>query len=335
MKKILSLTLALLMMLFAAVTLVSCNGGDDDKSELPDADGSFPVTGVLVVRRAFAEEHPEAVARLLADYEASINFAKQNPSLVAPMVETHVGIKANVAKVAIPACNLTYIDGADMKATLSPFLSVLHAMEPTSVGGKLPDSDFYYTGTAEPSDTATTVRMGVMTGPTGIGAAKMMNDAEGKSTYAFTVKGNAKELTPMLLQGTLDAAAIPSNLAATLYNNSDGKIAVVAINTLSVVSILEKGDTIASIADLKGKTIYATGKGAVPEYTIRYLLKKAGLDPDKDVTFEWKTEPQEVLQYLKTTDGAVAMMPQPFVTQACAAVDGLKIVLDLNDEWTK
>lgn len=183
----------------------------------------------------------------------------------------------------------------------------------------------------------TVVRMGVMTGPTGIGAAKLMNDAKTEGGYEFTVKGNAKELSPLLLTGELDVAAIPSNVAATLYNNSDGKILLAAINTLSVVSILERGEAITSLEDLRGKTIYATGKGGVPEYTVRYLLEQAGLDPDEDVTFEWRTEPQEVLQFLKSDAGVggVAMMPQPFVTKALSAVQGLRIALDLNDEWEK
>ncbi len=183
----------------------------------------------------------------------------------------------------------------------------------------------------------TVIRMGVMTGPTGIGAAKMMNDAKDGDGYEFTVKGNAKELSPLLLTGELDVAAIPSNVAATLFNNSDGKILLAAVNTLSVVSILERGETIESIENLRGKTIYATGKGGVPEYTIRYLLEKAGINPDTDVSFEWRTEPQEVLQYLKSDagEGGVAMMPQPFVTKALSAVQGLRIALDLNDEWEK
>ncbi len=197
-------------------------------------------------------------------------------------------------------------------------------------------SAFALTACMDGEQDDTVIRMGVMTGPTGIGAAKLMNDAKTEGGYEFTVKGNAKELSPLLLTGELDVAAVPSNVAATLFNNSDGKILLAAVNTLSVVSILERGEAITEIEDLRGKTIYATGKGGVPEYTIRYLLEKAGIDPDTDVSFEWRTEPQEVLQYLKSDAGVggVAMMPQPFVTKALSAVQGLRIALDLNDEWT-
>lgn len=130
-------------------------------------------------------------------------------------------------------------------------------------------------------------------------------------------------------------AAIPANLASVLYNNTNGAIKVLAINTLGVLYIVENGDTVKSVADLKGKTIYATGKGSTPEYTLRYILSKNGVDPDNDVTIEWQSEPTAVVPLLKANDNAIAMLPQPYVTVAQSNAEGLNIALNLTDEWGK
>ena len=125
-------------------------------------------------------------------------------------------------------------------------------------------------------------------------------------------------------------AAIPANLASVLYNRTEGAIQILAVNTLGVLYIVETGNSVQSLADLKGKTIYATGKGSTPEYTLLYLLEKAGLDPEKDVTVEFKSEPTEVVALLKAQPEA---LPQPYVTAAQAQVEGLRIAVDLNEAW--
>lgn len=182
----------------------------------------------------------------------------------------------------------------------------------------------------------TTIRIGGLKGPTSIGMVKLMEDDETNSTandYDFTVAGSADELTPLLIRGELDMAAIPANLASVLYNRTEGAIQILAVNTLGVLYIVETGNSVQSLADLKGKTIYATGKGSTPEYTLLYLLEKAGLDPEKDVTVEFKSEPTEVVALLKAQPEAVAMLPQPYVTAAQAQVEGLRIAVDLNEAW--
>lgn len=181
------------------------------------------------------------------------------------------------------------------------------------------------------------IRIGGLTGPTSIGMVHLMDTAEaGTSTlpYDFTLAASADELVPKLLKGDLDMAAIPANLAATLYQNTNGAICVLAVNTLGVLSLVEKGgNTLSSIADLKGKTIYATGKGTVPEYVLRYLLTANGLNPDTDVTIEFKSEPTEVVSLLASNPTGIAMLPQPFVTVAQGKVEGLRIALDLTEAW--
>lgn len=188
----------------------------------------------------------------------------------------------------------------------------------------------------QPKEEDVTIRIGGLKGPTSMGLVKVMEDNENGAAandYAFTIAGSADEVTPKLIQGELDIAAVPANLASVLYNNTDGAVQLLAVNTLGVIYIVEKGETIQSVADLAGKTIYATGKGSTPEYALRYILAENGIDPDQDVTIEWKSEPTEVVSTLAATDGGVAMLPQPFVTVAQGTVEGLRIAIDLTQAW--
>lgn len=194
------------------------------------------------------------------------------------------------------------------------------------------------TGAQTAADTdETTVRVGAMSGPTAMGMAKLMSDAEAGSTeisYQFAdLATEASAMVTPLAQGELDIAAVPANLAATLYSKTKGGIQVLAVNTLGVLNLLEKGDTVSGIQDLAGKKLYATGQGAVPEYVIRYLLKGNGIDPDKDLEIQWCADTTEALSYLKESEGAIAVLPQPFATAAMSQIEGLRIVQDLNDAW--
>jgi len=195
------------------------------------------------------------------------------------------------------------------------------------------------TTTAPTEKDETTIRVGGLKGPTTIGMVKLMQDSDaGKAAcnYEFSVKAAADELTPLLLQGKIDIISVPANLAAVLYARTKGQVKVLAINTLGVQYIVEKGtETVQSMADLKGKTIYASGQGTVNEYNMRYLLTQSGVDPDSEVTFVWKSEPTEVLATLKMAEsGAVAMLPQPAVTGALAAVEGLRVAVSLDTAWS-
>ncbi|MDO4739081.1 MAG: ABC transporter substrate-binding protein [Eubacteriales bacterium] len=181
------------------------------------------------------------------------------------------------------------------------------------------------------------VRVASLKGPTSMGMVKLMIDDSESATqqdYEFTVAGAANEIVPLIAQDAIDIALIPCNLASTLYNNT-GKIEVAAVNVLGVLYIVENGESVQSIEDLKGQTIFSTGKGTTPEYGLRHVLAKAGIDPDKDVTIEYKSEAAEVLAAIKTGLCSVAMLPQPFVTAAMSQVEGLRVALDLTEEWDK
>ncbi len=175
------------------------------------------------------------------------------------------------------------------------------------------------------------LRIGALKGPTAMGMIRMISD-DGMNSY--TLAGSADELTPRLIKGELDIACIPANLAAVLYNKTEGQIVTLAVNTLGVLYIVENGgETVQSMADLRGKTIVAAGKGSTPEYSLRYLLEQNGLDPDKDVTVDWKSEHAECVAALAAGRADIALLPQPFVTVAQGKLENLRTALDLTAEW--
>ena len=176
------------------------------------------------------------------------------------------------------------------------------------------------------------LRVAALKGPTAMGMVKMMSDDAG-SNYAFEICAAADEITPKLVQGQLDVAALPANLAAVLYNRTGGALQVLAVNTLGVLYIAERGDTIHSVADLAGRTIYSAGKGSTPEYALNYILRQSGLEPGVDVTIEYKSEHSECLAALMNDAGACAMLPQPFLTTALTKAEDMRMALDLTAEW--
>ena len=182
------------------------------------------------------------------------------------------------------------------------------------------------------------VRIAGLKGPTTMGLVNLLDmERSGKASqhYDLQLYGAADEIVPKLIKGELDMAAIPANLAATLYQKTNGGIQVMAVNTLGVLYVVEKGDSIHSFADLKGRTILSTGKGTTPEYVLRYLLTANGLDPDKDVDIQYYSEATEVTAQMASTQDAIAVLPQPYVTAAGLKDDTLRVALDLTAEWDK
>lgn len=188
---------------------------------------------------------------------------------------------------------------------------------------------------AEPVD----VNVMALKGPTAMGMVKLMDEADSGNVdtenYSFEIAASADEVTPKLIQGETDIAAVPANLASVLYNKTEGQIQVLAVNTLGVLYIVENGDSIHSVSDLAGRTIYASGKGSTPEYALNFILEKNGLTPGTDVTIEWKSEHSECVSALAQDPEGIAMLPQPFVTTAQAKNPNLKVALDLTEEWDK
>ena len=182
------------------------------------------------------------------------------------------------------------------------------------------------------------LRIAGLKGPTTMGLVNLLSMEQAGTAamdYDLQLYGAADEIVPLLIKGELDMAAIPANLAATLYQKTNGGIQAVAVNTLGVLYVVEQGDTVHSMADLKGRTILSTGKGTTPEYVLRYLLTANGIDPDKDVDIQYYSEATEVTAQMATTQDAIAVLPQPYVTAAGLKDDTLRVALDLTAEWDK
>lgn len=210
----------------------------------------------------------------------------------------------------------------------------------------------------ETSEPRYSTRVGAMLGPTGMGLVGLMDalgyfskpaDASEDSvigtnpagiashTYGYEIQlaASADELAPKLLQGELDCLCVPANLAATLYQRTEGEVRVININTLGVLDIVACDTDIASLTDLAGRTVFSAGRGSTPQYALEYLLHAAGLEPGVDVVIEWKSEHAECLAALEADRSAICMLPQPFATSALTKVEGARIVLDLTEVWNE
>ena len=182
----------------------------------------------------------------------------------------------------------------------------------------------------------TNVKVVALKGPTAMGMVKLMDESKTSSVngnnYEFKIVGAPTEITPMLVKGEVDIAALPANLAAVIFNSTKGKVQVIAVNTLGVLYICENGNSVNSLEDLKGKTIYSSGKGSTPEYALNFILEQNGL---ANLPIEWKSEHTECVAALLKDPNAVALLPQPFATTAMVQNPSIRIALDLNKEWDK
>ncbi len=220
-----------------------------------------------------------------------------------------------------------------MKKITALLLSLLLALSLLCACGDASDGS----DASQPAEPIT-IRIAGMKGPTSIGLVNVMEDnSNGKSAnkYEFTLAGTADEITPKLIKGELDIAAVPANLASVLYNKTNGEIQLLAVNTLGVLYAVTTDESVTALEDLRGRTVYTTGKGTTPEYTLRYILSENGIDPDNDVDIVFKSEATEVVSFLASEENAIAILPQPYVTVASSKVSGLKTVIDLNEEWSK
>ena len=184
---------------------------------------------------------------------------------------------------------------------------------------------------------AAEVRLGVLKGPTGIGASYLLSKNDEGSTfnkYSVTVLAEATDMIAQVAAGQLDIAALPTNAAASLYNKTSGGVRLAALNTAGVLYILENGDTVKSVSDLKGRTIYAVGQGSNPEYVLRYILSGNGIDPDKDVEIVF-LDSAELTTKAATGSIDICMLPVPAVTTVLIKNPSMHIALNMTDEWDK
>lgn len=179
------------------------------------------------------------------------------------------------------------------------------------------------------------VNITMLKGPTGIGAVKLMEESEKNETdgnYNINVSAAADDAMAKIISGEVDIAAVPTNTAPLIYNKTNGNIEVLAVNTLGVLYIVENGDSIHTIEDLEGKTIYSSGQGAVPEYVLNYLLEKNNVE---NVNIVYMTEHAEVAAALADGRADIALLPEPNVTAVIMKNSEIRIAVDVNDEWKK
>lgn len=238
---------------------------------------------------------------------------------------------ALVLALALAGCKKPAAD-----PTPSPTVTPSESPAPTETAEPSPD----VTPEPTPSERVerTAVRLAVLSGPTGVGAAKLLSEADdgtSKNDYQYVIAADNSELVAGLTKGEIDIATVASNVALNLYNKTEGGVRIIALGTRGVLHILEGkgGNSIQSVADLAGRTIYAPGQGANPEYILRYLLQQNGLDPDKDVTLVF-ADASEINAKLVSGDIDYAMLPVPAATAAIIKGAGqVRAAIDITEAW--
>lgn len=178
----------------------------------------------------------------------------------------------------------------------------------------------------------TEIRIAALKGPTGMGMVKLA-DKQNYPNYTVSIEASPDALNPRIISGEVDVVAVPVNLASVLYNKLDGDISVLAVSTLGVLYVVEAGSEVNSVADLAGKTVYATGQGATPEYILNYLLDKNGVAGSVEVNYVG--EHAALATMLADGSAEIGMLPEPNVTSTLAGNDNLRIALNLTEEWNK
>ena len=327
MKKTLSIIL-LVCTLFSTFVLFSCNANLPTDGEYKIAldlteewnkksTNTQLVQGCLVVRKEFAEAYPETVSTFLNEYNASIQYTNSNPKEAAALIsEFKILPNEAIAMKAIPNCNIAFMEGESMKASMADFLSAMYSIAPASIGGKLPGDDFYYSRT-NATGVADKVNIATLNGTTGFGMAKLMSDNKNINKYTISVKSDPTEILTGLVQGSIDIAALPTNAASVVYNKTNGKVQVAAINTLGVLYVLDKTNSITSLDDLEGKTIYCPAQN--PRFILEYILKSNNINATIDSTTY--SSPDALTEAAKNGVVDIAVLPEPKVS----------IVLSSND----
>lgn len=178
----------------------------------------------------------------------------------------------------------------------------------------------------------TTVNVLTIAGPTGIGMAKMMSLDEANDTrnnYEFEITSAPTDVMTAIVTGSADIAACPINLAAKIYSKTEGNVQILAINTLGVLYVVTNGIEIKSFEDLNEKTIVTSGKGATPEYAMKYLSEAYGINVNLEFVDDFSTAANMVA----SGEVQVALLAEPSVSSARAKNKDLTIALDITEIW--
>lgn len=196
----------------------------------------------------------------------------------------------------------------------------------TGCGGQ--DQSGVPEGGGKPGEISQPIKIAALNGPTGMGLAPLLADQR----FEITLYQSPDEVTGKIVSGEVDIAAVPSNLGAVLYNKTEGKVSLLAVNTGGVLYLMENGEAVANLSDLKRKTIYASGQGGAPQFILQRILLDAGLSPE-DVTVQWLANHSDVASSASVDPGSVALLPEPFVTVTKGKNEEMRIAFDLNQIW--
>ncbi len=287
------------------------------------------VQGCLVINKAFADAHPAEVKKFLADYKASVDFIKAgSDDAINTIVNAGILPKAAIAKKALPNCNITYIAGNDMKTPMNTFCQKIFDYDAKSIGGKMPTDNFYYVNSADNNATPNKdleIKVYALNGTTALGMAQMIDNVKNDTAemnYDISLHASADAITGAIVSGECAIAALPTNVAVKLFNKSEGKLQLLALNTLGVLYLMQNGENIKSLSDLEGKTVYVPGAGSNPEYIIAALCKGAGVNVTLDTTSY--PSPDALQAAISADQISLAVLPEPKVTVAISAVNAAK-----------
>lgn len=186
------------------------------------------------------------------------------------------------------------------------------------------------------------IRVWTLNGTTGFGMAPLIQQKKDGTTalnYEFTVETNATNVRDAIINGTADIAAVPTNVAAALYQATSGKVKVLAINTAGVLYLVTNttnGANATSLANLSGKTVYCPAQN--PAFIANALITASGVS---DITLDSTkySDPTDLRTAVASGDVDYAILPEPMVTiaKSAAAKEGITITvaLDLSEEWNR
>ena len=183
-----------------------------------------------------------------------------------------------------------------------------------------------------------TINMAVLPGVSSLGAIWLMENAgndETENDYIVEIMGSPEEIPPHIVRGSMDIAAVPTNLASILYNQTDGGVRVLALSTLGVLHLVDTTGEIHSIEDLRGRTVHLSGMGAAPEFAFSYVLRQNGLEPGADVFLEFHAMQPQIAASLEQGVAEIALLPEPFATTVLMNNPDVRHALDLSVEWSR
>ncbi len=176
----------------------------------------------------------------------------------------------------------------------------------------------------------TKTKIAALNGNSALCISKFASDRE--YNYETNYYDTEAEIAGLIKNGGADMAVMPLDSAAKLYNETNGAIQLVSVLSSGYYHVLEKGKKINSVADLKGKTVYAAYQGTGFEAVAAHILKENGVDPEK---IQFKATDKDVA--LLTADGTaeILILPEPYASKVLNNEAEYRKALDLNAEWEK